>query len=32
MCWFSVEYENQIEEAKTGQRLGIKKMSWHRIG
>jgi hypothetical protein len=29
MCWFSTEYSNQIEEAKTGQRLGIKKMSWH---
>ncbi len=29
MCWFSAEYANQIEEAKTGQRLGIKKMQWH---
>ena len=29
MCWFSTEYANQIEEAKTGQRLGIKKMHWH---
>jgi hypothetical protein len=29
MCWFSTEYANQIEEAKTGQRLGIKKMNWH---
>jgi hypothetical protein len=29
MCWFSTEYVNQIEEAKTGQRLGIKKMNWH---
>jgi hypothetical protein len=29
MCWFSAEYANQIEEAKTGQRLGIKKMNWH---
>jgi hypothetical protein len=29
MCWFSAEYATQIEEAKTGQRLGIKKMEWH---
>ena len=29
MCWFSIEYANQIEEAKTGQRLGIKQMNWH---
>jgi hypothetical protein len=29
MCWFSTEYENQVEEAKTGQRLGIKQMHWH---
>jgi hypothetical protein len=29
MCWLSAEYANQIEEAKTGQRLGIKKMEWH---
>ncbi len=29
MCWFSTEYANQIEEAKTGQRLGIKQMNWH---
>ena len=29
MCWFSTEYANQIEEAKTGQRLGIKNMTWH---
>ncbi len=29
MCWFSTEYVNQIEEAKTGQRLGIKQMHWH---
>ena len=28
MCWFSAEYADQIEEAKTGQRLGIKKMEW----
>jgi len=29
MCWFSTEYEKGIEEAKTGQRLGIKTMNWH---
>ena len=29
MCWFSTEYANQIEEAKTGQRLGIKQMHWY---
>ncbi len=30
MCWSSTEYANQIiEEAKTGQRLGIKQMHWH---
>jgi hypothetical protein len=29
MCWFSVEYANEIEEAKAGQRLGIKNMHWH---
>ena len=29
MCWFSAEYENTTEEAKAGQRLGIKKMHWH---
>jgi hypothetical protein len=29
MCWFSTEYENRVEEAKTGQRLGIKQMHWH---
>jgi hypothetical protein len=28
MCWSSTEYANQIEEAKTGQRLGIKQMHW----
>lgn len=28
MCWFSVEYVNQTEEAKAGQRLGIKNMHW----
>src|SRR5215831_1017382 len=29
MCWFSAEYTNQIEDAKAGQRLGIKRMHWH---
>ena len=29
MCWYSTDYANQIEEAKTGQRLGIKQMHWH---
>jgi hypothetical protein len=29
MCWFSTEYAKQVEEAKTGQRLGIKQMNWH---
>jgi hypothetical protein len=29
MCWFSTEYTNQIEDAKAGQRLGIKRMQWH---
>ena len=29
MCWFSTEYSHQIEEAKAGQRLGIKNMNWH---
>jgi hypothetical protein len=29
MCWSSTEYSNQIiEDAKTGQRLGIKQMHW----
>jgi hypothetical protein len=29
MCWFSTEYANQIEDAKAGHRLGIKRMNWH---
>lgn len=29
MCWCSAEYTNQIEEAKAGERLGIKRMLWH---
>jgi len=28
MCWFSAEHASKIEEAKAGQRLGIKKMNW----
>src|SRR5881397_4171359 len=26
MCWFSAEHVNKTEDAKAGQRLGIKKM------
>jgi hypothetical protein len=26
MCWLSAEYANHVEEAKVGQRLGLKKM------
>jgi hypothetical protein len=26
VCWFSAEHVNKIEDAKAGQRLGIKKM------
>ena len=29
MCWFSTEYTNKIDQAKAGQRLGIKNMTWH---
>jgi len=29
MCWFSTEYADQIEDARAGQRLGIKRMAWH---
>jgi len=29
MCWFSAEHAKRIEEAKAGQRLGIKNMNWH---
>ena len=29
MCWFSAEYTDRIEEAKAGERLAIRKMSWH---
>ena len=28
MCWFSAEHASKIEDAKAGQRLGIKKMKW----
>jgi len=33
MCWFSVEYENHVEEAEVGQRLAIRTIvrstNWH---
>jgi hypothetical protein len=29
MCWFSVEYASKTEQAKAGERLGIRKMTWH---
>jgi hypothetical protein len=29
MCWFSAEYANHVEDAKAGQRLGIRTMNWH---
>jgi hypothetical protein len=29
MCWFSAEHAYKTEEAKAGQRLGVKKMNWH---
>jgi hypothetical protein len=29
MCWFSAEYANHVEEAKAGQRLGLKRMYRH---
>jgi hypothetical protein len=29
MCWLSAEYANHVEDAKAGQRLGIKKMYSH---
>ena len=29
MCWFSAEYADQVEEAKAGQRLVIRKMFRH---
>src|SRR5438034_9958547 len=30
MCWFSAEHANEIEDAKAGPRLGIKKRHWDR--
>jgi len=32
MCWFSAEHANKIEQAKAGQRLGIKNMNWRWFG
>ena len=29
MCWFSTEHADKIEEAKSGQRLGIRRMHLH---
>jgi hypothetical protein len=33
MCWFSVEFENRVEEAMVGQRLAIRTImrtaNWH---
>jgi len=29
MCWFSTERAERIEEASVGQRLAIKRMTWH---
>jgi len=29
MCWLSAEYANHVEEAKAGQRLGIRTMYRH---
>jgi hypothetical protein len=29
MCWFSTERADRMEEAKAGQRLAIKRMTWH---
>jgi hypothetical protein len=29
MCWFSAEHATNVEQAKVGQRLGIKAMTWH---
>ena len=29
MCWFSTERADRIEEAKAGERLAIKRMTWH---
>jgi hypothetical protein len=29
MCWFSAEHADNVEQAKVGQRLGIRTMNWH---
>ena len=29
MCWFSAEHATNVEQAKVGQRLGIRTMNWH---
>jgi hypothetical protein len=29
MCWFSAEYASKTEQAGAGERLGIRKMTWH---
>ena len=29
MCWFSAEHATNVEQAKAGQRLGVKTMKWH---
>jgi hypothetical protein len=29
MCWFSAEHATNVEQAKVGQRLGVKTMNWH---
>jgi len=29
MCWFSAEHADHVEQAKVGQRLGIRTMNWH---
>ena len=30
MCWFSTDYQDKIEQAKAGERLGIRQMHWGR--
>lgn len=29
MCWFSAEHATNVEQAKVGQRLGVRTMNWH---
>jgi len=29
MCWFSAEHASYIDEAKAGERLAIRTMTWH---